>query len=300
MLANPFAGAFKLIYDNCEGFRNFVDSFINSVKEFFINGWEGIVSFFTETIPSFIDGVIEWFNQLPYQIGFLIGQAIGHIIKFGMDLLNFATVTVPEFINQVVAFFMALPGQIGTWLSDTTAKTGEFFVNLVNTGVTKTTEFVTNVTSFFSELPNKINQWLQNTMSKIVEFFANAINTGKIKASEFLNNVINVLKNLLSQIGNSLLQTIQKVISWAGAQFNNIIRYIRFVDGDIILGEVNNSLMLKISNDKFSFLQNGIEVAYMTDNKLYITDGEFLNSLQLGNFAFYPRSSGNLSFKKIK
>ena len=65
-------------------------------------------------------------------------------------------------------------------------------------------------------------------------------------------------------------------------------------------GEINNSLMLKISNDKISFLQNGIEVAYMTDNKLYITDGEFLNSLQLGNFAFYPRSSGNLSFKKIK
>ena len=77
-------------------------------------------------------------------------------------------------------------------------------------------------------------------------------------------------------------------------------RYIRFVDGDIILGEVNNNLMLKISNDKISFLQNGIEVAYMTDNKLYITDGEFLNSLQLGNFAFYPRTSGNLSFKKIK
>ena len=71
-------------------------------------------------------------------------------------------------------------------------------------------------------------------------------------------------------------------------------------NGNIILGEINNSLMLKISNNKISFLQNGTEVAYMTDNKLYITDGEFLNSLQLGNFAFYPRSSGNLSFKKIK
>ena len=99
---------------------------------------------------------------------------------------------------------------------------------------------------------------------------------------------------------NTLTETINNLDADSSAQFNNIIRYIRFVDGDIILGEVNNSLMLKISNDKISFLQNGIEVAYMTDNKLYITDGEFLNSLQLGNFAFYPRSSGNLSFKKIK
>lgn len=99
---------------------------------------------------------------------------------------------------------------------------------------------------------------------------------------------------------NTLTETINNLDADSAAQFNNIIRYIRFVDGDIILGEINNNLMLKISNDKISFLQNGIEVAYMTDNKLYITDGEFLNSLQLGNFAFYPRSSGNLSFKKIK
>ena len=98
----------------------------------------------------------------------------------------------------------------------------------------------------------------------------------------------------------ALTEAINNLDADSAAQFNNIIKYIRFVDGDIILGEVNNNLMLKISNDKISFLQNGIEVAYMTDNKLYITDGEFLNSLQLGNFSFYPRSSGNLSFKKIK
>ena len=39
---------------------------------------------------------------------------------------------------------------------------------------------------------------------------------------------------------------------------------------------------------------------YISGGKLYITDGEFLNSLQLGNFVFEPRNNGNLSFKKIK
>ena len=64
------------------------------------------------------------------------------------------------------------------------------------------------------------------------------------------------------------------------------MRYIQFFDGDIIFGEVNNNLMYKIRNDKIYCLRNGIEAAYITNNKLYITDGEFLNSLQLGNFAF--------------
>ena len=37
----------------------------------------------------------------------------------------------------------------------------------------------------------------------------------------------------------------------------------------------------------------------MQQGKLNIGDGEYTNSLQLGKFAFIPRSNGNLSFKKI-
>lgn len=81
-------------------------------------------------------------------------------------------------------------------------------------------------------------------------------------------------------------------------QFNEIVKYIRFVDGSIILGQVDNPLLLKISNDRISFISNNLEIAYMSGGKLYITDGEFLNSLQLGNFTFEPRSNGNLSFYK--
>lgn len=35
MIVNPFAGAFKLLYDNCEGFRNFINTFINNIVSFF-------------------------------------------------------------------------------------------------------------------------------------------------------------------------------------------------------------------------------------------------------------------------
>ena len=31
MLVNPFAGAFKLLYDNCTGFRNFINNFVSAV-----------------------------------------------------------------------------------------------------------------------------------------------------------------------------------------------------------------------------------------------------------------------------
>lgn len=98
---------------------------------------------------------------------------------------------------------------------------------------------------------------------------------------------------------NEFSQDIEAVASGTDAQFEEISKYIRFVDGNIILGEDGNTLTLRIENDRISFLDSGIEVAYFSNNKLYVTDGEFINSMQIGNFVFLPRTNGNLSFKKI-
>lgn len=83
------------------------------------------------------------------------------------------------------------------------------------------------------------------------------------------------------------------------AEFEEIRKHIRFINGKILLGEVGNQLELEISNNMISFIQSGVPVAWFTDNKLYVKDGEFTNSLRLGNFTYLPRSNGNLSFKKI-
>ena len=98
---------------------------------------------------------------------------------------------------------------------------------------------------------------------------------------------------------NEFQQNISDVESGTDAQFQEINKYIRFVDGNIILGEDGNQITLKIQNDRISFLENGVEVAYFANRKLYVNDGEFINSLKLGNFAFVPRANGNLSFKKV-
>lgn len=93
-------------------------------------------------------------------------------------------------------------------------------------------------------------------------------------------------------------QDIDALAAGTDAEFEEIQKYIRFVDGQILLGEVGNELELQIANDRISFLQDGAEVAYFSNRKLYVTDAEILHSLQLGNFAFMPRANGNLSFKK--
>ena len=98
---------------------------------------------------------------------------------------------------------------------------------------------------------------------------------------------------------NEMKQNLNDLENDTDAQFEEIEKYIRFIDGSIFVGEVGNELELKIANDRISFIQNNSEVAYFTDKKMYVTDGQFQNSLRLGKFAFLPRTSGNLSFKKV-
>lgn len=89
-------------------------------------------------------------------------------------------------------------------------------------------------------------------------------------------------------------------------EFELIRRYIRFENGKIILGESTNPVTLTIENNRIYMAVAGVIVSYWEVDesganppKFYVTDGEFLNSLRLGNFAFTPRSNGNLSFGKV-
>ena len=96
-----------------------------------------------------------------------------------------------------------------------------------------------------------------------------------------------------------LVTQITNVDGTVNANYNELVQFIRFNDGSITLGEVGNPMKVTLTNDRLSFLQDDVEVAYVSDSKLYIYDGEFINSLKIGRWVFMPRTNGNLSFTYI-
>lgn len=96
---------------------------------------------------------------------------------------------------------------------------------------------------------------------------------------------------------SNIEKNVEDVAAGADAQFASINRYIRFEDGNIILGEVGNELTLKIQNDRISFFQSGTEVAYFSNQKLYVNDTEVLKSLRVGPFEFTHRSNGHMTLR---
>jgi len=88
-------------------------------------------------------------------------------------------------------------------------------------------------------------------------------------------------------------------LSGAVNKYEETLEYIRLENGCIILGQENNQLTLTIQRDKIVFMLANKELAYFSQGKLFVTDGEFIQSLKVGQFAFVPRTDGSLDFKKV-
>lgn len=79
--------------------------------------------------------------------------------------------------------------------------------------------------------------------------------------------------------------------------------YIRFKGALMELGKLGNDFTAELSNEKLAFKQNGVEIAYISNNKLYITDAEVSEHLAMGKsdrgyYDWYVRSNGHLTLKR--
>lgn len=160
-----------------------------------------------------------------------------------------------------------------------------------------TNEKVSEIVNTTIEQSTAIIQTAQNVIIEVMEKYVSTSNFEEYK--QLISTQFEQTTKDFTFLFNNAVSQITEVDGHTQQQFQEIQKYIRFVDGNIVLGETGNELTLNIQNDRISFLQSGLEVAYFSNNKLYVTDGEFLNSLQLGKFAFKPRANGSLSFGKV-
>ena len=79
------------------------------------------------------------------------------------------------------------------------------------------------------------------------------------------------------------------------AQLQLIQTYMTFTNNGLIIGKAGNPFTFRVINDRLSFYMNDTEVAYLSNNKLYVTQAEILTRMQIGKFAYEPQTNGNLS-----
>lgn len=133
--------------------------------------------------------------------------------------------------------------------------------------------------------------------------------TSKTDLNTYREEVSLALENTAKEFNLTFTDLTEKINNNQGEidkEFLEIKKYIRFVNGNIVLGESTNPVTLTVENSRIYMAVGGVTVSYWQVDetganppKFYVTDGEFLNSLRLGNFAFTPRSNGSLDFGRV-
>lgn len=250
-------------------FINFISQLPQKIWEFLVNGWNNIVTFFTEGIPNFINSVIQWFQELPYKIGEFIGEILGSILKFGIDMGNWIVTELPILIQNIINWFAELPGRIWEWLCNVVNNIITWGQNMWNTAITAVSNMINGIINWFAQLPGRIWTWLVNTINNIINWGKDMANKGKAGAEDLFNNIVNVVKELpgkMLEIGKNIVEGIWNGIagmgSWIAGKVSGFFSGI--VDGaKKSLGIQSPS---KVFRDKVGkFIPQGIAVGIEAD-----------------------------------
>lgn len=181
--------------------------------------------------------------------------------------------------------------------TDISASANKSNNTLFKTVETIRANYVTNavVNSHVNNLQSLIDQTNESIQMNVSS--ATSVND---ELRELIATTYTQLNNTFEFMFTNLDQIINENDADTRAMFSEINKYIRFVDGDIIIGEVGSPFILKLQNDRISFLENDVEIAYISGNKIHFTDANITRSIRIGNFAFTPRETGHLSFTKVR
>ncbi|HDI3013995.1 TPA: tape measure protein [Clostridium perfringens] len=260
------------------------DNLINSAKatkDFFVNGFEYIKNsiaqfgselvtrfknwcdevwiLFTQTIPSWIQSIVDWFSELPHHIGYALSYVFIKLVMFGVQVIDFFANTVPTWIDAIINWFSELPGKIWTWLVDSLNKVKAWGLEMGTKATQIASEFLVNTGTWLSQLPGRIWTYLTDSFNKVKQWgFDMGVKAGQI-AAEFLNNTIDYFSKLPGRIWTWLSDTVSKVRTWGGDLWNAGVNSAKqLVDSVVNTVEAIPGKMLDIGRHIVEGLWQGI------------------------------------------
>lgn len=253
----------------------------NSIKTGAENIWNNIVSFFTVTIPGFfqnawntitsgvtsfveaflsfwrelpdkvrswisqlINGIVDWFAQLPYRIGYALGFLLGVASRFILDLHNALVTKAEEIYRGVVEWFQLLPGRVAEFFSTLWANAVSWFTQTRDSVVQKALEIYTGIVDWVQKLPGRVAEFFSELWNNIVNWLTNTVSIAKEKAAAIYTAIVNWVQGLPSKIAeffSGMYNQARNALSnlWATAKdfganiYNGLVDWVKKIPGAV-------------------------------------------------------------------
>ena len=253
MLASPITwivvgimalvAAFVVLWNECEGFRNFwinlwetvstwVEKTVKDIVDWFKQAWADIKNAFNTAISWFKEKIIQpianfynkWIRPVIEKIIEIITKCVEIIISLYVGLYN---LLVDKIIKPIAEWVSKTVGNIKDWIKGAVDTIKGWFSDLWS----KIKEIFSPVANFFKDVWNKAYNAVKSVFSPIVDFFGGIWDKIKNKFSKLGTSIGDAISSAVKSGINGVISLIERTINKAIGLINGAIKLINLLPG---------------------------------------------------------------------
>ena len=235
--------AFVVLWNECEGFRNFwinlwetvstwVEKTVKNIVDWFKQAWVDIKNAFNTAISWIKEKIIQpiadfynkWIRPVIEKIIEIITKCVEIIISLYVGLYN---LLVDKIIKPIAEWVSKTVGNIKDWIKGAVDTIKGWFSDLWN----KIKEIFSPVANFFKEIWNKAYNAVKTVFSPIVNFFGGIWDKIKNKFSKLGTSIGDAISSAVKSGINGVISLIERTINKAIGLINGAIKLINLLPG---------------------------------------------------------------------
>ena len=234
---------FVILWNECEGFRNFwinlwetvstwVEKTVKNIVNWFKQAWTDIKNAFSTAISWIKEKILQpiadfynkWIRPVIEKIIEIITKCVEIIINLYVGLYN---LLVDKVIKPIAEWVSKTVGNIKDWIKGAVDTIKGWFSDLWN----KIKEIFSPVANFFKEIWNKAYNTVKTVFSPIVDFFGGIWDKIKNKFSKLGTSIGDAISSAVKSGINGVISLIERTINTAISLINGAIRLINLLPG---------------------------------------------------------------------
>ena len=235
--------AFVVLWNECEGFRNFwinlwetvstwVKETVENIVNWFKQAWADIKNAFSTAISWIKEKIIQpianfynkWIRPVIEKIIEIITKCVEIIINLYVGLYN---LLVDKVIKPIAEWVSKTVGNIKDWIKGAVDTIKGWFSDLWS----KIKEIFSPVANFFKDIWNKAYNAVKSVFSPIVDFFGGIWDKIKSKFSKLGTSIGDAISSAVKSGINGVISLIERTINKAISLINGAIKLINLLPG---------------------------------------------------------------------